>query len=265
MEFLRIVRRRSFVSEGVYILLNLALAAAILISTLATGTPWLALLLVLLSKWRVLAVRPRYWFAHLESNMVDMIVSAGTVILIYLAGQTADNNGLVVQISLTVLYALWLLFLKPRTRVNDIAIQAAVAIIVGTMALMSVSYEWPSSLVVIAVWLIGYSCARHVLVSHTETDMRLLSLLWGFVFAEMGWLAYHWTIAYPLFFAPQLRVPQVTLILASLSFLAERAYHSYVKHETVKRSDIILPLIFTVVLLAVLLLTRLNHAAIGTA
>lgn len=263
MEFLRIVRRRSFLSEGIYILLNVALAAAVLIVTLATGTPWLALILVLLSKWRVLAVRPRYWFAHVEANMVDMIVSVGTVMLIYLAGQTANGGGLIVQVGLAVLYAFWLLFLKPRTKVNDIAIQASVAVIVGTMALMSVSYEWPSSIVVILMWLIGYSCARHVLVSHTESDIRLLSLLWAFVFAELGWLAYHWTIAYPLFFAPQLKVPQVTLILTALSFLAERAYHSYVRHETIRRNDIMLPLIFTIVLLAALLLTRLNHAAIG--
>lgn len=264
MEFLRIVRRRSFLSEGIYILLNVGLAVAVLISVLATGTPWLALALVLLSKWRVLAVRPRYWFAHVEANMVDMIVSAGTVVLIYLAGQTTDGNGLTVQISLAVLYSLWLLFLKPRTKVNDIAIQAGAAVVVGTMALASVSYEWPSSVVVIAMWLIGYSCARHVLVSHSESDIRFLSLLWGFVFAEIGWLVYHWTIAYPLFFAPQIKVPQATLLLTALSFLVERAYHSYIKHETIRRNDIMLPLIFTVVLLAALLLTRLNHAAIGS-
>lgn len=264
MEFLRIVRRRSFLSEGIYVLLNVALAIAVLVSILATGTPWLALLLVFLSKWRVLAVRPRYWFAHVEANMVDMIVSVGTVVLIYLAGQTVESSGLSVQIGLSVLYTLWLLLLKPRTKVNDIALQAGVSIIIGTMALMSVSYEWPSSVVVVAMWLIGYSSARHVLVSHTESDIRLLSLLSGFVFAEIGWIAYHWTIAYPLFFAPQLKVPQLTLILAALSFLAERAYHSYIKHDTIKRHDIMLPLIFTVVLLAALLLTRLNHAAIGT-
>lgn len=264
MEFLRVVRRRSFLSEGIYILLNIGLAVAILVSTLATNTPWLALALVLLSKWRILAVRPRYWFAHVEANMVDMIVSIGTVVLIYLAGMVAGGTGLVVQVSLAVLYALWLLLLKPRTKVNDIAIQAAVAVVVGTMALASVSYEWPSSVVVVALWLIGYSCARHVLVSHTESDIRFLSLLWGFIFAEIGWLTYHWTIAYPLFFALQLKVPQATLILTALSFLAERAYRSYVRHETVRRSDIMLPLIFSIVLLAALLLTRLNHAAVGS-
>ncbi|MCA9334972.1 hypothetical protein KC953_02405 [Candidatus Saccharibacteria bacterium] len=245
--------------------MNIALALTVLISTLATGTPWLAIVLVLLSKWRVLAVRPRYWFAHVEANMVDMIVSFGIAVLIYIAGQTADSNMLTVQVGLTVLYVLWLLFLKPRTRVAAVASQAGVAVVVGTMALMSVSYEWPSSVVVVMMWLMGYSCARHVLVSHTESDVRLLSLLGGFIFAEIGWLTYHWTIAYPLFFAPQLKVPQVTILLAALSFLLERSYQLYVRHKTIKRNDIMLPLIFTIVLLIALLFTGLNAVPSGGA
>src|SRR6476661_5173677 len=142
MEFLRVVKRRSLLSEVIYVLLNIALAAAILIGVWATGTPWLSLLLVVLSKWRILAVRPRYWFAHVESNMVDLIVSIGVVVLLYLAGQTSGSGrGIGVQIFLTLLYAIWLLFLKPRTRRNTVAAQAGVAIVAGTMALASVSYE----------------------------------------------------------------------------------------------------------------------------
>jgi len=262
MEFLRTVRRRSVVSEIIYVLLNVALAIAILGVTLATGTPWLGLALILLSKWRVLAVRPRYWFAHVEANMVDVIVSIGTLLLIWLAGQST-SGGLAVQIALTVLYTAWLLLLKPRTLVSYVAVQAAVAVFVGTMALASVSYEWPSSLVVIAMWLIGYSAARHVLVSHSDDDIRLLSMIWGFVFAEIGWLTYHWTIAYNLPFAADLRLPQVTLILLGASFLAERTYTSYMKHDTIRLNDIILPLLLVAGIILVLLVA-FNSASIGS-
>ena len=264
MEFLRVVKRRSVLSETIYILLNIGLAAGVLIVTWATGTPWMALALVLLSKWRVLAVRPRYWFAHIEANMVDLIVSLGLVSLIYLAGQASGGRGVFAQVLLGFIYAAWLLMLKPRTRRSAIAAQAGAAIVVGTMAMASLSYEWPSSMVVLVMWLIGYSSARHVLMAYSDGDVRLLSLIWGFVIAELGWVAYHWTIAYPLFFLPGLKLPQMTLLVLGISFLAERAYASYHRHEVIKQSDMVMPLIFTLGLFAVLLLTQLNHASIGS-
>ncbi len=264
MEFLRVVKRRSLLSEVIYILLNLALAFAVLIVTWATGSPWLALALVLLSKWRVLAVRPRYWFAHIEANMVDMIVSFGLVLLIYLAGQTSTSYTVVVQIVLAIVYAGWLVFLKPRTRRVIVAIQAGAAIVVGSMALFSLTYEWPSTLVVLGMWVIGYASARHVLVSHSDTDARLLSLIWGFVSAEIGWLAFHWTIAYSLPFAAGLKLPQVTLIILGISFLAERVYSSYVKHGTIRSADIAMPMLLTLGIIMILL-TLFNAASIGAA
>jgi hypothetical protein len=262
MEFLRAHKRRSVLSETIYILLNLALAISVLVVTWATGTPWLALILVLLSKWRVLAVRPRYWFAHVESNMVDMIVSVGIVVLIWLAGQVAHGNA--VQIGLGLVYIGWLLFLKPRATRKAIAIQAAVAAALGTMALTGVSYEWPSSLVVLVIWVIGYSTARHVLVSYSDTDTRLLSLIWAFVVAELGWLTYHWTIAYTLPLAGGLKLPQLTLLLLGISFVAERVYDSFDRHGEVRRSDIAMPTLLAVGVIVVLL-TFFNAVILGVA
>jgi hypothetical protein len=264
MEFLRVVKRRSVLSETIYILLNIALAVGVLIAIWATGTPWLALALVLLSKWRVLAVRPRYWFAHIEANMVDFIVSISAVTLVFLAGQSAGGRGVFAQVVLTLAYAAWLLLLKPRARRGFVVAQAGVAILLGTMSLASVSYEWPSSLVVACMWIIGYSSARHILVAYGDNDIRLLSLIWGFVVAELGWVAYHWTIAYPLFFLPGIKLPQEALLILGLSFLAERAYSSYHKHDVIKQSDLVLPLVFTLSLFAVLLWTQLNQASIGS-
>lgn len=263
MEFLRAHKRRSVLSETVYVLLNLALAVSSLVAILATGTPWLALLLVMLSKWRVFAVRPRYWFVHVESNMVDFIVSISLVILMYLAGQGAAS-GLSVQIFLMLIYAAWLLFLKPRTRRSTVALQAGAAVLFGTMALASISYEWPSSLVVLTMWVIGYSTARHVLVAYSDNDIRLMSLVWGFVAAEIGWLAFHWMIAYNLPFMSGLKLPQMTLLLLGLSFLAERVYYSIHKHEKIRMSDIMMPL-FLVLGILVVLLFFFNSASIGAA
>ncbi len=261
MEFLRVVRRRSVLSEAIYILLNIGLAAAVLILTIATGTPWAAIALVLLSKWRIFAVRPRFWFAHVEANMVDLIVSIGVVTLMYLAGQSTTGGGTAVQILMAILYAGWLLFLKPRTRRSYVAVQAGIAVFVGSFALESIAFDWPSSLVVIALWVIGYSCARHVFVSHSEEDTRFLSLIWAFVIAEIGWLSYHWTIAYALPLAG-LQLPQTTLLLLGISFLAERTYSSYMKHQTIRFNDIALPAILVIGVIFILM-TLFNAATIG--
>lgn len=264
MEFLRAHKRRSVLSETLYILLNVGLPVAVLILIWATGTPWLALTLVLLSKWRVLAVRPRYWFAHIESNMVDFIVNIGLVLLIYLAGQAPNGEGVLTQVGLGVLYAAWLLLLKPRTKRSTVAFQAAAAVLVGTIALASVSYEWPSTLVVLVMWVIGYAAARHVLVAYSEEETRLISIIWGFVAAELGWLTFHWTIAYALPMASGLKLPQMTLLLLGLSFLAERSYNSYEKHQQVRLNDIFLPMLLSLGVIA-LLLVAFNSATIGAA
>lgn len=262
MEFLRVARRRTVLSEVVYVLLNLALAAAVTAAVIATGTPWIALALVLLSKWRVLAVRPRYWLAHIETNTVDFVVSIGIVILMFVAGQSSAQGGVAVQIGLAVLYALWLLVVKPRSKRMFVVAQAGVSIAIGTSALMSLSYEWPSSVVVIIMWVIGYAAARHVLSAYSEVNLRFLSFVWGFVFAEIGWLLYHWTIAYKLPLMGGLQLSQLTIIVLLLSFVAERIYASFVKHEKVVSSDVMLPIILSIGLVVVLELF-FNSAAIG--
>jgi len=263
MEFLRVVRRRSVLSETIYILLNIALAVVVLVSTISTNTPWLGIALVLLSKWRVLAVRPRFWFAHIEANTVDVIVGISVVVLMYLAGQASTGNGLGAQIVLMLLYVAWLLFLKPRNRRSYVAVQAAVAVFMGSFALESLSYEWPSSLVVLVLWLIGYACARHVFVSHSDSDTRFLSLAWGFIFAEIGWLTYHWTIAYTLPFGSGLQLPQASLLLLGVSFLGERVYSSYMKHQKLRLNDVLLPLLLVVGII-VILMTVFDSASIGS-
>jgi len=106
MEFLKSSKRRSLFSEFVYIILNIALAVVILFVVRAIESPLPAFGLVLLSKWRILAVRPRYWFANVQANLVDIIVSLSVVVLLY-----AANGALVMQLLLTMAYIGWLLFI----------------------------------------------------------------------------------------------------------------------------------------------------------
>ncbi|MDX2776231.1 hypothetical protein PV379_02530 [Streptomyces caniscabiei] len=249
MEFLKSSKRRSVISELVYIVLNVALAIVILGVVWAIESPLPAFVLVLLSKWRVLAVRPRYWFANIQANLVDIIVSLSVVVLLY-----AASDALVVQIVLTLLYIVWLLFVKPRSKRTFVAIQAGTALFLGVTALMSVSFEWPSSLVVLLMWVIGYSAARHVLGSYDEVHSAFYSLVWGLVIAELGWLMYHWTFAYALPGLGDIKLSQTAIIVLAVSFLTERVYSSATQHGSVRSGDIILPTLLSVSLILVLLL-----------
>ncbi|HMH70240.1 MAG TPA: hypothetical protein VK502_02480 [Candidatus Saccharimonadales bacterium] len=238
--------------------MNIALAIAILAVVWAVDSPIAAFALVLLSKWRILAVRPRYWFANIQANSVDIIVSLSIIILLY-----AASGAVIAQYILTAAYIVWLLFIKPRSKRVFVTLQAGTATFLGVSALMTVSYDWMASPVVLLMWLIGYSAARHVLSNYDEAHISFYSLLWGFIVAEIGWLTYHWTFAYELSGVGNIKLVQSALIVTSLSFLAERIYASYTKHGEVRSGDVILPALLSISLI-VILLVFFNRLGAGT-
>ncbi len=255
MELLKLVRRRSFLSEVVYTVLNVALAVALVLTVYYTGSILLGIALVLVSKWRILAVRPRYWYANFLSNLVDIIVSVSFVLHLHTITQAplTEARELGLLAIATLLYIFWLLVVKPRSKRTFVVAQAGVAVFFGTWALFTIAYNWPATLVVIGMWLIGYSAARHVLHSYNEeTHSLFLGLIWGLVFAEIGWVAYHWTIAYTLPLTTGLFVPQVALIVTLLSFIAYKAYDSFAHHQKIRTADILLPLLFSLSVILVL-------------
>lgn len=255
MEFLKLVRRRSFLSEVVYTVLNIAFAVALVLVIRYTESIPLALGLVLISKWRVLAVRARYWFANIRSNLVDIIVSVSVVLHLYTidTADIVDSRKFILLGIATLLYIIWLLIIKPRSKRSYVAAQAGIAIFLGTAALFTISFNWPASAVVIGMWLIGYSTANHVLGTYDdETHPLFLSLTWSIIFAEIGWVAYHWTIAYSLPVVTSLLVPQVSIIAVLIGFVASKAYDSFHHHQKIRTSDILLPLLFSLSVISVL-------------
>lgn len=248
MEFLRYSRRRSVLSEIVYVLLNVLMAVAILVVVLVIESPLPAFALVLLSKWRVLAVRPQHWPAHIVANSVDIIVSLSYVVFL-----SAATGALTAQIGLTLLYIAWLLLLKPRSKRSLVTLQAGVATFVGVSALMQVSYDWLDIAVVLALWVIGSATARHVLTAYQEVHFKLLSLVWALVMAEIGWLVYHWSFGYDLRITGDLMLSQAAVITTMLAFLAERTYASYHRRGSVVMADILLPILLVVSSIGLLL------------
>ena len=249
MDLLKMHKRRSRLSEVAYVVLNIGLAAMVFAIVYTANSPWLAIAAVLLSKWRVLAVRPRFWFANLIANMVDIIVGVSAVVLL-----VAAQGGVVAQIIITLLYVVWLLFIKPRSRRVYVALQALIAIMVGITALSLVSYSWDSIFFVLAMWGIGYVAARHVLGSYDEPHTTLYSMIVAFMFAEFGWLGFHWLMAYPLPGSGNIQLSQLALLTALLTFVAERAFASYHKYGTVRQADVLPSIILAVALGVVMLI-----------
>ena len=249
MELLKLHRRKSRLSDVAYIALNIGLAVAVLIAILATQNIWLALVIALVSKWRIFAVRPRFWRQNIMANLVDIIVGVGHVIFLFAA---SGQFGL--QIFLTVGYIAWLLFIKPRSKRLFVTAQASAALFVGTSALSMLVYRYDTALLVIGMLIIGYVCARHVLVNYEYPDATFLSLVWALLMAELAWFGHSWLFAYSLPNTADLKLSQLALVATLLGFLAEKALASRHKHGDVRLSDMIGPGIFSLGLIAILVL-----------
>lgn len=267
MEFLKHFKHRTLINEIIYITLNISLAVAIMLIVWVTKLIWPALILVLLSKWRVFAVRPQFWFANIQANLVSFIVSVSYVVFLYIINLLSFNDTTlwVLQLIIAALDVCWLLFIKPKSKRKYIILQAGIALFTGITAIFYVSYGWIATPVVLLTWLVGYATAKHVISNYNDEDRAvLLSLSWGVIVAEISWVAYHWTIAYRLPFVPSILIPQVSIILLCLSFLALKIYDSFYHHQKIRMNDIILPLIFTIAIILALVLGFNSVTSIGS-
>ena len=101
-------KSRNIASSAVHVLLNILLGFGAVLIPVFSGSPVLGLLLVFVSKWRVFAVRSRYLWLNIKSNLVDFIVGFSIVLLSYYSGLSLAP----VHFILIVVYVCWLLFIK---------------------------------------------------------------------------------------------------------------------------------------------------------
>ncbi|MBR1939344.1 hypothetical protein IJ847_01260, partial [Candidatus Saccharibacteria bacterium] len=131
-DYIMLRKGRNALSTVTHILLNVALAVGSTALTVISGNWIFAIVLVILSKWRVVAVRLRYWWLNIKANLVDFIVGVSLVMLVYLAGSDSLNAW---QIIFTLFYIVWLTIIKPRSSTLSTEIQAISALFFGNYAL----------------------------------------------------------------------------------------------------------------------------------
>jgi hypothetical protein len=175
----------------------------------------LALMLVLLSKWRMFAVRPRYWPANLRANAVDLCVGFASVLFM------AQSESAAWQVSWTAFYLLWLLIIKPRSTTLMVSIQAGVGQTLGLVALFLAWGDIPSSMLVVSVWALCYLSARHFFTSFDEPYSSLYSHVWGYFAAALVWVLAHWLIFYGFLAQPALLLTVLGFGLSALYYLDE--------------------------------------------
>ncbi len=249
-DYVFIRKSRNIASNAVHVFLNILLGLGAVLITLFSGNPLLGIILVLVSKWRIFAVRRRYLWLNIKSNLVDLIVGISVVILAYYSGTSLAP----VHLVLAAFYIVWLLFIKPLSSENATLIQSLIAVFLGISATTIMTSMANSLAASVSAFVIGYAASRHVLSQTDDQDFTFTTLICGLVFAEIAWLCYSWSIIYT-FGASGVRIPQTAIILTIFAFVYNYARQAMIKYqEDFRFKHIAGPVIFGVVLIGIIVL-----------
>jgi hypothetical protein len=172
----------------------------------------LALSIVLLSKWRMLAVRPRFWPAMIRANAVDLLV--GISIVVFMAHTLSTS----LQFLFAVLYGVWLLAIKPSHNTFIVSLQAMIGQLCGLMALFIAWQAGPLWGLIFVTAIICYVSARHFFDSFDEPYGKLLAYLWAYFGAALLWLLGHWLLFYGIVAQPVVLLSAIGYGLAVLYY-----------------------------------------------
>lgn len=205
---MRLLPYRLKPTNGVAYFLHLGLLVilpAVVFILVRLGFVQLALSAIVLSKWRMFAVRPRFWPANVRANAVDLMVGFSIVLFM------SHSGGALMQLVWAALYAVWLIVIKPASGLVMMSTQAFIGQLCALMALYLVWTAGPLYGLTLATGLICYLAARHFLDSFDEPYARLLAYFWGYFGAALAWLLSHWLLYYHA-------VAQPTLLLSTIGY-----------------------------------------------
>lgn len=234
------LRPASKASSVAHVFLNILLALLILaLIADPISLPWLAVTVFLLSKWRMLAVKPRHWLANIKANLVDITV--GLSVVAFMGG----TGSLLTQLIWAAIFCVWLLVIKPRSSNFFVAFQAMMAQALGLVAFYGMFSRSTIFVLVLMTWLICYSSARHFFSAFEDENGRLISHIWGIFGAQLAWVLAHWTLTYGF-------LPQIALLLTVIGYGLAVCYflHSSGRLKPTIRNQFIFVTILVVVVVA---------------
>jgi hypothetical protein len=208
------IKPKNGFSSIVHIILTSLLPALLFVFvSLQHVFDWLAVALIILSKWRMFAVKPRHWLANIRANAIDIIVGLSALTFMI------NSHSQLLRLVWAIAYGLWLLILKPKSTTLAISLQAIIGQFVG---LIAVFIAWGGAtpyVLIIVTWLVCYAAARHFFANFEEGLIRYLSYAWGYFAAAMVWISSHWLIFYGYVAQPALLISVVGFGLGSLYYL----------------------------------------------
>ena len=175
----------------------------------------ISVFVIILSKWRMFAVKPRFWPANIRANSVDIIVGISTIVFM------VESSNSWWQILWAVIYGLWLVLIKPAETPFLVSVQSLVAQLFGLMAI----YSWSSANNLELTLLTGIVCflsARHFFDNFDEPHARLMSYTWGYFGAGLGWILSYWLLFYGSIAQPTLILTIIGYSIASLYYLQKK-------------------------------------------
>lgn len=253
-DFVLARKSRNIASNAVHVFLNILLGFGAVLATVFSGSPALGIILVLMSKWRIFAVRRRYLWLNIKSNLVDLIVGLSVVLISYYSGSSLAP----VHFILVGVYVVWLLFIKPLSSETATLVQSLIAVFLGITATTIMTANLDATASVVAAFFVGYAASRHVLSQTNDQDYTLTTLVCGLVFSEIAWLCHTWAIVYT-FGATGIRIPQAALILTIFAFIYNYARQAMIKYQDDFRfKHIVGPVVFGTVLVGIIVLCFSN-------
>ena len=243
-------KSRNIASNAVHILLNILLGMGAVLVTVFSANPALGIVLEVMSKWRVFAVRSRYLLINIKSNLVDLIVGLSVVLLSYYAGSSL----MPVHVILMAVYVVWLTVIKPMSSESANLVQSLFAVFLGISASTIMTASLDATVAVLLAFLIGYAASRHVLVQTESDDFTLTTVVCGLVFAEIAWLCHVWEIIYS-FGDTGIRIPQAAIILTIFAFVYNYARQAMIRYrEDFRFKDIVRPVLFGTLLIGIIVI-----------
>ena len=249
-DFVLARKSRNIATSAIHVFLNVLLGTFAVLVTVFSGSPVLGIILVLVSKWRIFAVRQRYLWLNIKLNLVDLIVGISIVLLSYYAGSAL----MPVHFLLMGIYVIWLLVVKPMSTEEANLTQSLVAVFLGISAASFMVVGLNSAVFAGIAFLVGYAASRHVLAQTNTKDFTLTTLVCGLFFAEVAWLCNSWAIVYT-FGETGIRIPQTAIILTIFAFVYNYARQAMVRYrDDFRFRDIIGPVLFGMALIGVIVI-----------
>lgn len=243
-------KSRNAFSSFLHVFLKIALAVASVFITLISGSPIIGIILVFISKWRIFAVRPRFWSLNIRSNLLDFTVGISFVLLAYIAGTELS----IAHIIITALYTLWLVYIKSRTSDSWIIAQSLICIFFGSMAAIFITSTVDTIFLVLAMLIIGYSSARHIFAQVSNVSLPIITAVCALLCAEIGWICSGWNIIYDIPVI-DVMIPQASIIITIMSYAFAKTTRSISRNDgKFVTEEALPPIIFSLITVSILII-----------